>query len=100
MEMLTMTKTKAEMNIYQNERYPVALSLTDSDIIVTLNDGTKITNPLDWFPWLRDASPEQKQGFRLYHSAIFWESLEDGLDIEGMLRGIKPRYPQKAAPNA
>lgn len=88
--------TKHEMNIYQNERYPIGFSLTDTDIVVTLNDGTKVSNPIDWFPWIRDASPEQQQDYRLYSSAIFWESLDDGVDIEGMLRGIKPRYPQIA----
>jgi hypothetical protein len=80
-----------------NERHPITVSFNDGEITASLSDGTKITNPLDWFPWLRDASPEQKQGYRLYSSAIFWESLEDGVDIEGMLRGIKPRYPQKEA---
>jgi hypothetical protein len=83
--------------MYLNERYPITVSFNDSEIIVTLSDGTKISNPLECFPCLRDASPEQKQGYRLYHSAIFWELLKDGVNIEGILCGIKPRYPQKEA---
>lgn len=84
----------SQVNIYQKDRYPVKLELTDNDIIVTLSDGTRITNPIDWFPWLRDATPHEQQDYKLYHTAIFWDALDDGIDIEGMLRGIQPKYPQ------
>jgi len=69
---------------------PIAIDFTDKDVIITLSDGSKISNPLDWHPWLRDARPEQRQDFELYSSSIFWPELDEGLDIEAILRGVKP----------
>lgn len=82
------------MHTLQGDRYPVAVVVTNAEVIVTLTDGTRISNPLDWFPWLRDATPEQQRNVNLYGFSVEWPDLDEGLDIEGMLRGIKPRYRQ------
>ena len=74
-----------------SNRKPIAVTFTDEDVTVTLSDGTKVSNPLDWHWWLNDASPEQRANYELYSDAIVWPDLDEGLDIEGMLRGIKPR---------
>ncbi|MDQ7036680.1 MAG: DUF2442 domain-containing protein [Anaerolineae bacterium] len=84
---------KSEMNLLQNNRRPTHVTITTSDVIITLDDGSKISNPIDWHPWLRDASSEQQQDYKVYAFAIYWQQLDEGLDIEGMLRGIRPRYP-------
>lgn len=83
----------------QANRYPTAVSFTQTELVVTLNDGTKISNPLEWFPWLMNANDEQRQRYTLYGFSVEWEEFDDGVDIEGMLRGIKPRYPQKLSAN-
>jgi hypothetical protein len=77
-----------------NKRRPTEVSFTDEDVIITLSDGSKITNPLDWHSWLKNATLEQRQDFELYSSSIFWPELDEGLDIEAILRGVKPKQPK------
>jgi hypothetical protein len=82
------------MSARQAERHPVDVAITETEVIVTLNDGTMISNPLAWFPWLADSTPQQQNNYTLYAYSIHWHALDEGIDIEGMLRGIKPAYPQ------
>jgi len=71
--------------------HPVAVRFDANDVIVTLADGRYIGNPLDWFPWLQHASAEHRENFKLGAFSVYWPDLDEGLDIEGMLRGVKPR---------
>jgi len=70
---------------------PVAVALRDGRVWVTLADGRIIANPLAWHPWLANAPGDQQQQYELYPFSIYWPELDEGLDIEGMLRGIRPR---------
>jgi len=82
---------------YETDR-PVAVAFDSGNVIVTLADGRRISNPLEWFPWLERASTEQRNNFELDAFSVYWPDLDEGLDIEGMLRGIRPRdSKQKAA---
>lgn len=69
---------------------PVAVEFEGGMVIVSLADGRTIGNPLDWHPWLRDASREQQSNYELRAFSVDWPDLDDGLDIEGMLRGVRP----------
>jgi hypothetical protein len=75
---------------------PVAVVIRDNKVWVTLADGRIIANPLEWHPWLRDASPEQQANVELNVFSVDWPDLDEGLDIEGMLRGIRPQSTQSA----
>jgi hypothetical protein len=76
-----------------SNRRPTAVDFTEEDVIVTLSDGTKVSNPLTWHGWLEQATAQQRQNFVLGRDSILWPDLDEGLDIEGMLRGIKPKQP-------
>ena len=83
------------VDIEQNpQRYepsrPVGIRFIDNMVWVTLADGRVIGNPLDWHPWLLQAQPEQLKNIEMDVFSIFWPDLEEGLDIEGMLRGVQP----------
>ena len=78
---------------YETDR-PVDVAVHDSKVWVTLADGRTIANPLDWHPWLADATPEQQANAVLNVFSVDWPDLDEGLDIEGMLRGIRPRFAQ------
>jgi hypothetical protein len=78
-------------------RRPVAVSFADDDVIVTLSDGTRVSNPLSWHRWLEQATPEQRMNVEFYSDSIDWPDLDEGLDIEGMLRGIRPKQPRPIA---
>ena len=79
-----------------NNRRPVDVTFTD-DVIVTLSDGSKVSNPLSWHWWLEQATTEQRANYILGRDSILWPDLDEGLDIEGMLRGIKPKQPRQIA---
>lgn len=55
---------------------------------VQLIDGREIGVPLEWFPTLRDATPEQRNEWRLIGRGvgIHWESLDEDISVEGILR--------------
>ena len=80
---------------YDTDR-PVAVVIRDYRVWVTLADGRIIANPLDWHPWLKDATSEQQANVELNVFSIDWPDLDEGLDIEGMLRGIRPQSAQSA----
>lgn len=82
------------MTMLQNDSKPVDVYFTETKITVILEDRREISNPLSWFPWLEKATEAQRVNFELWPFSIDWPDLDEGLDIEGMLRGIKPRYPQ------
>ena len=41
-----------------------------------------------------EVTDEQQANIELYADSIEWPDLDEGLDIEGMLRGIRPRFPE------
>lgn len=75
-------------------RHPIDVTFTDEDVIVTLSDSTKVSNPLAWHWWLHQATPQQRANVEYYPYSIDWPGPDEGLDIEGMLRGIKPKQPR------
>ncbi len=52
-----------------------------------LSDGREIRVPLEWFPKLRDASPEARQNWRLIGKGIgvHWPDLDEDISLEGLL---------------
>jgi hypothetical protein len=71
---------------------PVSVQTDDKYLWVTLKDGRIIGTPLAWYPWLAHALPEEVRTVELLPDAIYWTDLDEGLEIEGMLLGIRPVY--------
>ncbi len=65
---------------------PVAVSLHDGSAWVTLVDGRVISTPLALHPWLEAATPEQLANVEFDAVSVWWPDLDDGLDVEWMLR--------------
>jgi hypothetical protein len=57
-------------------------------LLVQLSDGREVAAPLEWFPKLRDATPEQRADWRLIGEGvgIHWEEIDEDLSIAGLLR--------------
>lgn len=55
---------------------------------VRLTDGREISVPLEWFPRLRDATPEQRKNYRMIGKGIgiHWEEIDEDLSVAGLLR--------------
>lgn len=61
---------------------PVSVAVHDGKVWVTLADQREIGLPLDEFPWLEKATPEQQRNYRANPISIYWPDLEDGIDME------------------
>ncbi|MFI5329652.1 MAG: DUF2442 domain-containing protein [Desulfobaccales bacterium] len=63
------------------------VSFEDDLLQVSLTDGREIRVPLEWFPMLRDASPEERQNWRLIGRGIgiHWPDLDEDVSLEGLL---------------
>jgi hypothetical protein len=81
---------------YANVR-PTAVMIDDGKLWVTLKDGRVIATPLDWYPWLAQATLEQQKNIELLPDGVYWNDLDEGLEVEGMLRGIRPYTPENNA---
>ena len=76
---------------------PVSVEFTLDDVAVTLASGEVLCHPLRWHPWLQNATPEQRANSDLRIFSVNFPDLDDGLDIEGMKRGIPSDSVLKAA---
>ena len=74
---------------------PVHVAIREGRVWVALADGRVIANPLDWHPWLVQASPEQQAHVELNAFSVYWPDLDEGLDIQGMMMGIPSHPPHK-----
>ena len=65
---------------------PSNVSFTATELIVTLIDGRKITTPLEWYPHLKSAAPEQRTN-QIMPLGIHWLDVDEDLGSAGMLKG-------------
>jgi Protein of unknown function (DUF2442) len=56
-------------------------------LVVHLEDGRSLTVPLEWFPRLRDATPEARCHWELmgHGLGIHWPELDEDLSVAGLL---------------
>lgn len=66
----------------------VDVHFRDDALHVRLSDGREISVPIEWFPRLRDATPEQRSNWRLIGRGvgIHWADLDEDLSVAGLLR--------------
>lgn len=73
------------------------VEVTEEVVSVRLMDGRTISVPLAWYPRLLNATPEQRQNWRVSGGGygIHWPDVDEDLSTEGMLRGAPaPRRPE------
>lgn len=60
---------------------------TDTKMIVSLEDGRELSVPLEWFPKLKKATPEQLMNWRFIGDGegIHWEQLDEDISVENLL---------------
>jgi hypothetical protein len=65
------------------------VEITDELLSVRLMDGRTISVPLVWYPRLANASPGQRNNWRISGGGygLHWEDLDEDLSTEGLLRG-------------
>lgn len=60
----------------------------EDTLIVRLSDGREVSVPLEWFPRLRDATPEQRENWQLITRGIgiHWEDVDEDIAVATLLR--------------
>jgi hypothetical protein len=77
------------------------VEVTEDVLVVGLMDGRTISVPLAWYPRLVNASPTQRQNWRIAGGGygIHWPDVDEDLSTEGLLRGAPaPRPTAKNSP--
>jgi hypothetical protein len=59
-------------------------------LTVEMADGRMVEAPIEWFPWLLDASEEAIKNFKIVDDGrqIEWPDLGEKVSLSGMFRGI------------
>jgi excisionase family DNA binding protein len=92
----TMNKTTAvspqEQTILKSKRpvlseRPVAVEVRDGKLWVMLEDGREIAAPIERYPRLAQATPEQRAKVRLTTEGMHWEEIDEDVSVAGMLCG-------------
>ncbi|MAZ27153.1 MAG: hypothetical protein CL868_08775 [Cytophagaceae bacterium] len=68
-------------------RQAVEVSFSQNKMIILLEDGRELAIPLDWFPRLRNASPEQLKNWRFIGNGegLHWEELDEDISVENLI---------------
>ena len=66
----------------------VDVETTDLVLRLILADGRELAAPLEWFPRLRDATPEQRRHWRLIGGGqgIHWPDIDEDIAVAPLLR--------------
>ncbi|MGB5811554.1 MAG: DUF2442 domain-containing protein [Polyangiales bacterium] len=69
------------------EPLAVSVEFAPGVMRVSLDDGRTLEVPLEWFPRLRTATPEERKDLRLIGGGIgiHWPQLDEDLSVRGLL---------------
>lgn len=77
------------MSTSVDDAVAVGVVTDEHELHVRMKDGRTISVPLDWFPRLVDASPNERADWRLIGAGegIHWPQLDEDVSIAALLRG-------------
>lgn len=66
-----------------------AVEVTDEFLVVRLDDGRRISVPLEWYPRLLHGTPDERSWYRVVGSgvALHWPDLDEDLHVQALLEG-------------
>ncbi|MEF8940497.1 MAG: DUF2442 domain-containing protein [Salinivenus sp.] len=67
----------------------VKAEVNEDELTVHLEDGRSVTTPVEWYPRLAFATPEERQEFEITGRGrgLHWPMLDEDLSVKGMLSG-------------
>lgn len=82
-----MSTSASRTHQVQPEALAVEADCTSDALRVRLADGREVWVPLEWFPRLRDATPEQRRHWRLIGGGVglHWEDVDEDISVESLL---------------
>lgn len=65
----------------------VDVAFSEDELIVTLVDGRRVSAPLEWFPRLLHATPDQRKNWRLIGRGvgIHWDDVDEDISVHSLL---------------
>ena len=72
-----------------DEARPVKAWCDDEFVFAVLADGRQIRTPMWWYPYLMNASVEERGDIEILHTGIWWTKIDEGVSIKSMLLGWK-----------
>jgi hypothetical protein len=84
----------------ENEPLAADVTVTESALRVSLEDGREISVPLAWYPRLRDATPAQRANWRLIGrgEGLHWPDVDEDISVLGLMAGAGDRLrPSRSA---
>lgn len=73
------------------EREPIAVSVevTDDYLTVVLDDGRRVSNPIEWYPRLTHGTPAERNNYEIWAegTALSWPDLDEDLSVESIVAG-------------
>jgi hypothetical protein len=65
----------------------MSVEFVDASLRIGLTDGREISAPIEWFPRLRDASPEQRGNWRLIGQGegVHWPDIDEDVSVNTLL---------------
>ena len=68
--------------------HAVDVMIDEAALHFILADGREISAPLEWFPRLRDATPEQRQQWRLIGNGtgVHWPVIDEDIAVATLMR--------------
>lgn len=75
--------------VLEKESQAVHVETDETYFIVFLNDGRRLTIPLEWYPRLAHASPEERANYTFFAegTVLEWPDLDEHISVEGLLAG-------------
>lgn len=74
---------------YRKVDTAIAAHIDNGRITLTLYDGRIISTPLEWYPQLRQLTPEELKDFELFPTGPYWGKINSRVTVEDMLKGTK-----------
>ena len=67
----------------------IKVNFDDRNMIVDLTDGRALSIPLNWFPRLLNATPEERADYRFIGRGygIHWPQVDEDISVQGLLEG-------------
>ncbi len=74
--------------IYDTRNEAWRVRFTEEHAMIDLADGRILGVPLDFFPLLKAATDEERQNYQLHGLTIYWEDIDDGMDLTALVSGL------------
>lgn len=74
--------------IHETRNEALKVRFTNKHAMIDLADGRILGVPLNFFPLLEAATDEERQNYQLHGLTIYWEDIDDGMDLTALISGL------------